>query len=492
MTMAILHTHILTLFLLTATTGCAVGPNYERPSVLLPLEWRAKKAPPAAPTPPAQATDLRQWWRAFGDPTLDRLIDAALAENLDLKTAAARVREARAQRVITASGLYPSIGASGSYERTRLSENSQVGAFLPADKAEADLHQASFDASWELDVFGGIRRGVEAADAEIAAAEEDERDLRVTLLAEAARNYVEVRGLERRLAIARENIEDQRASLGLTQDRLRTGIASELDVMQAKSLLASTEAQVPALESQREQRIHALSVLLAREPNALQAELAGDALIPGDSDVDALAVRIPAGLPSDLLRRRPDIRRAEREVAAATARVGVATAELFPKFSLTGLVGLESVSAGDFFSGGSRYFTAGPTISWRLFEGGRIRANIAVADARDEQALHQYEKVVLIGLRDVEDALVAYEKERRRRNALMEAVEADRRSVVLARDLYVNGLGTYLAVLDAERAQYAAEDTLAQGDEALAVDLIATYKALGGGWESTDAAVASR
>jgi outer membrane protein TolC len=170
----------------------------------------------------------------------------------------------------------------------------------------------------------------------------------------------------------------------------------------------------------------------------------------------------------------------------------VATAELFPKFSLTGLVGLESVSAGDFFTGGSRYFTAGPTIGWRLFEGGRIRANIAVADAREEQALHEYEKVVLIGLRDVEDALVAYEKERRRRDALMEAVEADRRSVVLARDLYVNGLGTYLAVLDAERAQYAAEDTLAQGDEALAVDLIATYKALGGGWESTDAAVASR
>src|SRR6266850_6699643 len=190
-TMAILHRHISALFVLTAAMGCAVGPNYERPSVLLPLAWRAKEAPPASPTPPAPATDLRQWWRGFGDPTLDRLIDAALAENLDLKTAAARVREARAQRAITASGLYPSIGASGSYEHTRLSENSQVGAFLPGDKAEADLHRASFDASWELDVFGGIRRGIEAADADIAAAEEDERDLRVTLLAEAARSYVE-------------------------------------------------------------------------------------------------------------------------------------------------------------------------------------------------------------------------------------------------------------------------------------------------------------
>src|SRR5882724_1768531 len=244
--MAISRTDILTLFVLTAVTGCAVGPNYERPNVLLPLQWRAKQAP-TSPTPPAPVTDLRQWWRAFGDPTLDRLIDAALAENLDLKTAAARVREERAQRMISASGLYPSIGASGSYEHTRpLSENSQFGAFLPGDKAEADLHQASFDASWELDVFGGIRRGIEASDAELAAAEEDERDLRVTLLAEAARNYVEVRSLEHRLAIARENIENQRASLGLTEDRFRTGIASELDVTQAKSLLASTEAQVPA------------------------------------------------------------------------------------------------------------------------------------------------------------------------------------------------------------------------------------------------------
>ena len=489
--MATWRTRLLTLVFLTGSAGCAVGPDYLRPSVLLPPAWRGTQSQAASPTPPPPATDLRQWWRAFDDSTLDWLIDAALSENLDLKTAAARVREARAERVISASGFYPSIGASGSYEHTRLSKRSQVGDLVPGNQLEADLHQAAFDASWELDVFGGIRRDVEAADAELAAVQEDERDLRITLVAEAARSYVEIRSLEGRLAIARENIENQRASLDLTLYRFHTGLASELDVTQAKSLLASTEAQVPALESQHERSVHGLSVLVGREPNALEEELAGNAPMTRSPDVDALAVRIPAGLPSELLRRRPDIRRAEREVAAATAQVGVATAELYPKFSLAGLAGLESVSASDLFRGGSRYFTAGPTISWRIFEGGRIQANIAAADAREEQSLHQYVRAVLTGLRDVEDALVAYGKERSRRDALMEAVEANRRSVVLARDLYVNGVGTYLAVLDAERTRYEAEDTLAQGNEALVVDLIAIYKALGGGWEMADTPVAS-
>src|SRR5882724_63148 len=446
---------------LVLLAGCTVGPDYMRPSVLLPDSWRAAGRPAAAPTP---ATDLAGWWHAFGDQTLDAIVDQALAENLDLKTGAARVREARAARVIAASGLYPSIGTSASYARTRpFSKHSQFGSLLPGNLAEANLFQGDFDASWELDVFGGVRRGIEAADADVAAAEDDERDVRVTLLAEVARNYVEIRSLERRIAIAAENIENQRSSVALTEDRFRTGLASELDVRQARSLLATTESEVPLLESQREQTLHALSVLVGREPNALQEDLARPAPIPGVTAPDALAVHIPVGLPSDLLRRRPDVRRAERQVAAATARVGVATADLFPKVSLTGLAGLESVSAGDFFSGGSRYFNAGPTISWRLFEGGRIRANIAAADAREEQALHQYEKAVLTGLRDVEDALVAYGKERRRRDALMQAVEANRRSVVLARDRYVNGVGTYLAVLDAERTRYEAEDTLAQG-----------------------------
>jgi outer membrane protein, multidrug efflux system len=475
---------------LVLLAGCMVGPDYRRPSVPLPAMWRGAGRPAAAAAP---STDLAGWWHAFGDQTLDAIVDQALAENLDLKTVAARVREARAARVIAASGLYPSIGTSASYVRTRpFSTHSQFGPLLPANLAEANLFQGDFDASWELDIFGGIRRGVEAADADVAAAEDDERDVRVTLLAEVARNYVEIRSLERRLAIAAENIENQRSSVALTEDRFRTGLASELDVRQARSLLATTESEVPVLESQREQTLHALGVLVGREPNALQDDLARPAPIPGAAAPDALAVRIPLGLPSDLLRRRPDVRRAEREVAAATARIGVATADLFPKVSLTGLAGLESVSASDFFTSGSRYFTAGPTISWRIFEGGRLRATVAVQDARADQALHGYVKAVLTALEDVEDGLVAYRKERNRHDALVAAAEENRRSVVLARDLYVHGLGTYLNVLEADRTQYASEDTLVQGDEALVLDLVATYKALGGGWAPPAEEVAAR
>jgi len=232
-----------------------------------------------------------------------------------------------------------------------------------------------------------------------------------------------------------------------------------------------------------EQTPHALSVLLGREPNALQGTLAGAAPIPGAANPDALAVQIPVGLPSDLLRHRPDIRRAERNVAAATARIGVATAELFPKFTLVGLAGLQSIHPGDFFTYGSRYFSAGPSVSWRVFEGGRIRGGIEVEDARTAEALHQYEKVVLTGLKDVEDALVEYGKDRIRHDTLVEAVDADRQSVALAEDLYTHGIGTYLAVLDAERSRYASEDALVQVDQTLVRDLVATYKALGGGWE---------
>ena len=470
---------------LVVITGCAVGPDYVAPLVPLPESWRGEDTTAAPVTP----TDLATWWRAFGDPTLDALVEAALAQNLQLKTAAARIREARAERVIGAAGLYPTLGVTAEYQHARpFSENSQFGAItldgesLPPGFPTENLYQGEFDASWEIDVFGGIRRGVEAADADLAAAVDDARDVQVVLLAEVARNYVDVRALERRLEITHENLVSQRDSVALTEDRFRTGLASELDVRQARSLLATTEAEVPALESQREQVVHALGVLLGREPNALAEQLSKSGPIPGAADPEAIAVQIPVGLPSELLRRRPDIRRAERQVAAATARIGVATAELYPKFSLTALAGLQSINTNDFFTAGSRYFQVGPSVSWRLFEGGRIRANIDVQDARTEQALHGYEQAVLTGLQDVEDALVAYGKERIRHGALVDAVEQNRRAVVLARDLYLHGLGTYLAVLDAQRAQYESEDSLAQSDQAVVTDLIAVYKALGGGW----------
>jgi NodT family efflux transporter outer membrane factor (OMF) lipoprotein len=467
-----------------------VGADYKRPDMPLPNRWSASATP--APAPAAPPIDLASWWRAFDDPVLDSLVEQALAENFDLQIAVARVREARAQRIISASGLYPRVGASTEYQYTRpFSENSQFGTVLtsgaagsaPSSLLTTSLFQGEFDASWELDVFGGTRRGVEAAEAELAAADDALWATRVTLLAEVARTYVDIRSVEHRLAITNANLDSQRDSVELTESRLQSGLASELDVAQARSLLDTTAAQTPALESEREQLVHALALLLGQEPNALQGSLAPGAAIPGAAAPDALAVRIPLGLPSDLLRRRPDVRRAERQLAAANARVGVATAELFPKFALTSLAGLQSISATDFFTSGSRYFTVGPTISWRIFEGGRLRAGIEVADAQTEQRLREYERTVLESLRDVEDVLVAYAKERARHDQLVGAVEQNRRAVVLARDLYVHGLGTYLAVLDAQRGQYASEDALVQSNQAVVADLIATYKALGGGWD---------
>jgi NodT family efflux transporter outer membrane factor (OMF) lipoprotein len=482
------------MLVLCVLAGCAVGPDYRRPEVEVPDRWQQSLA--AEPEP---STDLATWWRAFADPILDWLVDAALAQNLTLAETIARVREARANRVIAASGLFPSIGADAEYQHQRpFSGNSQIGKVLgttgdaaAADFVETDLYQAQFDAAWEIDVFGGIRRGIEAADADVAAAEDAARATQVTLLAEVARVYVAVRSLQRRLTITAENLRSQRDSVDLTESRFRSGLASQLDVRQARSLLATTEAEVPDLERQRDQAIHALSLLLSREPNALRDVLMPDGPIPGAAAPDALAVRIWLGLPSDLLRRRPDVRGAERDVAAATARIGVATAELFPNFALTGLAGLQSISASDFFTSGSRYFGAGPTVSWRIFEGGRLRAAVHAQEAETQQALYRYEQTVLTSLKDVEDALVAYVKERRRHDALADAVEQNRESVLLSRDIYVHGLGTYLAVLDAQRAEYETEDSLVQSDQAVVEALIATYKALGGGWDPGGVEVAT-
>jgi NodT family efflux transporter outer membrane factor (OMF) lipoprotein len=303
-------------------------------------------------------------------------------------------------------------------------------------------------------------------------------------LAEAARDYVAVRALERRIQIAKANLRDQNDSLKLAHARFEQGFAPELDVFQARSLLETTQAQVPELESELAQTVHRIGVLLGREPDALQAELSDMAPIPGIADPDAIAVRIPAGLPSDLLRRRPDIRAAEREVAAATARVGVAVADLYPKFSITGTVGLESISAGDFFFGTSRMWQVGPTMTWPIFEGGRIRAYIEVRNAQEEQALLSYRKTVLIALAEVEDALVAYAKERTRHQALAASAEDFKRSQLLALDRYEEGYATYLDVLEAQRSLYTAQDSLAQSDQQIVDDLIAIYKALGGGWEA--------
>ncbi len=340
-----------------------------------------------------------------------------------------------------------------------------------------NLYNAGFDAAWELDIFGGTRRAVEAANAEIGAAEYSQRDVLVSLLAEVARNYIGARGYQQRLAITRQNIQVQQEILDLTSNRFQNGLSSDLDVQQATALLTATEAQVPSLETGFDQSVHHLAVLLGQPPGALMDEMSVEKPIP------LTPPAVPVGLPSDLLQRRPDVQRAERELAAATARIGVAKADLFPKFSLTGFAGLESISADNWFDYASRYWSAGPTVQWELFEAGSIRANVRVQNARQEQALDAYQQTVLVALEDAENALTAYAREQIRRESLSQSVQANEQALELSTQLYKSGLADFLHVLDSERSLYAAQDALVQSDQTVSLNLVQLYKALGGGWQ---------
>jgi NodT family efflux transporter outer membrane factor (OMF) lipoprotein len=459
--------------------GCMVGPNYQQPKTAAPTQWSAPMAGGETNLEPS----LASWWKSFNDPQLDSLVERAVRTNQDLRIAEARVREARALYRIASSQLWPTVDAGSSYARQNQSKNQPVLGSLPMPPGipyENNVYQAGFDASWEIDVFGGNRRAVEAGKAEVAAAEFGRRNVLVTLLGEVARNYVELRGCQRRLEIATNNLKTQEEALALTQDRFNKGLTSDLDVQQAKTLLANTGAVIPALEDGIQGYIHRLGVLLGQPPEALLAELAAPAPIPSAPPL------VPAGLPSDLLRRRPDIQLAERQLAASTARIGVATADLFPKFSLTGVAGYEGTSASDWFSGGSKFWSLGPTVQWRVFDAGRIRANIRVQNARQEEALAAYEETVLMSFEDVENSLVAYAKEQIRRRSLEDAVTSSQDSLHLANQLYSNGLASFINVLDAERSLYQAEDALVQSDKAVTQNLISLYKSLGGGWETLE------
>lgn len=462
-------------------TGCVVGPNYNRPSIATRETW----ASPIQATATNWQENLAGWWKQFNDPQLDSLIERATLSNLDLKIAQARVRESRARYGIAASDFFPTVDASSGYARVGTSHHQPVLGSIPIPRTvpfENNFHRAGLDASWELDVFGGTRREVEAATADVAADEDARRATVVTLLAEVALNYLDVRGQQRRLAIARANIAAQEHGLALTRTRYTNGLVSNIDVQQASGLLATTRADVSTLESNIAAAIYRLDVLVAEQPGTLKDELSTVSDIPTATPI------VPVGLPSELLLRRPDVRRAERQLAAATARIGVATADLFPKFFLTGTAGFESVSVSDWFTSGSKFWSIGPTVQWKIFDAGRIRSNIKVLNARQEQVLAAYEKTALTAFEDVENALVYYAKEQIRRTALQEAVRANENSLDLARKLYANGFTGFLNVLDAERSLYSAQDLLARSDLTVSANLVGLYKALGGGWETFEPA----
>jgi len=459
-------------------SGCAVGPNYRSPQTKTPAQWNESMA--GGETNSASTTTW--WWKNFNDSELDSLVGRAVRSNLDLRIAQARVREARAQYGIASADLWPTVDGSSSYARQRQSANQPLLGALPSNLKndipfENNVYQAGFDASWEIDVFGGKRRAKEAAGAQVLASEFGGRDALITLLGDVARNYVDLRGYQGRLAIARENIEAQENALAITRDRFAKGLASDLDVQQASTVLATTRAEVPTLESSTQTSTHRLEVLLGQQPGSLQEELTLPSPIPAQPPV------VPVGLPSELLLRRPDIRQAERQLAAATANIGVAKSDLFPKFFLTGSAGFQSISASDWFSGDSKFWQVGPTMQWRIFDAGRIRSNIKVQNARQEQALAAYEKTVLTAFEEVENGLVLYAKEQLRRRSLEDAVVSSQKSLDTANQLYANGLTDFLRVLDAERSLYQSQDAFVQSDRTISANLISLYKSLGGGWE---------
>ena len=491
---------LLTLSALLPAASCMVGPDFSPPAMSVPAAWTRVSSKDTV-QPPSKTSELPaatvEWWKVFDDRTLDALVERAVRGNLDLRQAEARIRQARANRQIALAGIFPQIDASADYRRSDSGSGRGVtgvttvpGGIPVTDttgvstttsdfsRTSHDFYQAGFDASWEIDIFGGTRRNIEAAGADLQAAIEARNDTMVTLLSEVARSYIELRGFQRELAVAQDNLVLQEKSVSLSRRRFEAGFVSFLDVANAEAQVASTRATIPLLNTSVAQTMHNISLLLGAVPAAVITELAVVQPIP---DVPA---HVPAGLPSDLLRRRPDIRTAEAQVHAAVARIGVATADLYPRFSLTGAAGFASSTLSDITHNENHFWSIAPGVRWPLFAGGRIRGSIRAAEAEAESALLTYQQTVLRALKEVEDALVAYANEQERRAALFQAVEANRDAVRLATDLYTQGQTDFLNVIAAKAQLFAAEDALVQSERAIASNLIALYKALGGGWNT--------
>ena len=439
-------------------SGCAVGPEYRRPQVAIPRQWTVTSA--RGTTTGGVPAD--EWWSSFQDSELDSLVERAIDRNLDLKLALERVTEARAARGVVRSDYFPRVDAGVSATRIRGGINQGVIRAVPSSADpnarpslispfETNSFQGSLGASWELDVFGRTRRSVQAATADLAAAEENRRDVLVILLGDVGRTYADLRGFQRRLEIANENIAAQQDTLDLTTARARAGLATELDVSRAAAQLESTKAVVPTLVGGIDVSIHRLSVLLGEEPGALHAELEKSGAIPPAGPA------VEVGLPSSLVERRPDIRRAESQLAAATARIGEAKADLLPSFLLTGTAGRQATQLHDLTLGAGNFYGVGPGISLPLFTAGRIRSNIAVQNSRQRAAVISYQSAILKALEEVQNALVNYSQEQERRDRLSEAVQQNQQAVDLALEQYRGGQVDFLSVLDAQHELYASK-----------------------------------
>lgn len=477
------------LALAAVTGGCTVGPNYARPELPTPAAYSetAGGRPGATlSTVTAQTAPIDRWWAQFNDPVLDGLVRRALADNLTLTQARARVRQAREQVTVTRAAQLPTL--SGTTTAARLDTQARTitglgGAMMAGGAAggvstpnRAEAFSLGFNAAWELDLFGGVRRQVEGASAQAEAAEWSARDTQVSVVSEVANAYLQLRAAQARAAVLRRNLESQQGLFKLIGDRFRTGFVTNLDVDQQRTQLANTQSQIPAVEAQADAQAHALATLLGLTPEALYAELAPVKRLP------PVPPTLPAGLPSDLLQRRPDIRAAERRLAAAYAQIGVATAAQFPTLNLTLLPSFSRIAISDMFQPPTRTLISLAQGSVPLFQGGRLKAQVRATEAMRDEAFAAYRAAALQALQEVEDAIVRYQADQKRWTALTDAFQAAQRSELTARQQYAAGLVTYANVFQAQGSLLQIEDQLTQTDASLATDVVALYKALGGGW----------
>ncbi|KRB40190.1 efflux transporter outer membrane subunit [Phenylobacterium sp. Root700] len=450
--------------------ACAVGPNYKTPGTAPAVFHNADPAAFIAANPEAA------WWRQFEDPVLDQLVTRALSSNLDLKVAVARVAEARALFTDQRLDQLPRVGVAGGATQSRQQQPGSGEA-----RVETESYQLGFDAAWELDLFGRVRRGVEAAGADADAARADLRDVQVSVAAEVARNYFELRGAQARLGVARRNLDTQRDTVRITQARFDVGGADPIDILSAKARLSATESTIPTLITRERQAAYRLAVLVGERPGALD-----DLLTAGEGRSAPFAKALPIGEAGELLRRRPDIQAAERRLAAQTARVGVATADLFPRVRVTGFVGFLAGDLSSLGEGASKAWSVAPSVTWPGLDLGGARARLRAQQARGDASLALYDQTVLRALEDVENALVSYGQRQSQLRSLTDQAAASRRAAELARVRYKEGGLDFLVLLDAERTLLAAEDAVSVAETGVNTDVAAVYKALGGGWPAAE------
>jgi NodT family efflux transporter outer membrane factor (OMF) lipoprotein len=493
---------VLAVLACVAMSGCLLGPDFERPRSATPPVFERTQAAQAS-SKPVEAGFDPDWWTLFDDPVLNTLEKRLADSNLDVAAASARLLESRAEQRVAGAAELPTLGGAASYNRERGSENGILSLLgvtpsqsqplsasggaplgvsaMPGSKGSPpyNLYQVGFDASWELDIWGRARRGVEAAAALSQASYEDRNAILLSERAELARDYIEMRDAQSLLGITRQNLDIARDLVRLTKIRVHEGVTTDLDVANASAQMETIESLIPTLESRRDTMINAIGVLLDEQPGSLNAMLTAAGDVPG------LPQQVPVGFPSELAERRPDIKRAESQLHAATASIGMAKADFYPRISLNGSAGFQSLQLSNLAERSSAQYVVGPVITFPIFEGGRLKGTLQLREAQQQEAAIVYKRTVLEAWREVDDSLLLYDAEQRRRDRLASAVTVNRRGVGIAQQRYKAGALDYLDVLNVQKQLLDAQSELEQSKAKAAENLVALCKSLGGGWEST-------